>query len=167
MTLVGRSLDLKAGQAVDRVGVLLGLSFPCGPELERLALQWEGGLSYRPVLKGHDCSLSGIENQCKAMIQRGDPPEKTARYCLEALAAVLDKMCGGLLQELGDLPAGCAPIPYCGSASAQNMGQLSPRRNFLPTTLRARLYYAGKRGQHYEGSSPHCFASEFFSQVPY
>ena len=38
------------------------------------------------------------------MIQRGDPPEKTARYCLEALAAVLDKMCGGLLQELGDLP---------------------------------------------------------------
>lgn len=104
VTLVGRSLDLKAGQAVDRVGVLLGLSFPCGPELERLALQWEGGLSYRPVLKGHDCSLSGIENQCKAMIQRGDPPEKTARYCLEALAAVLDKMCGGLLQELGDLP---------------------------------------------------------------
>ena len=38
VTLVGRSLDLKAGQAVDRVGVLLGLSFPCGPELERLAL---------------------------------------------------------------------------------------------------------------------------------
>ena len=59
MTLVGRSLDLKAGQAVDRVGVLLGLSFPCGPELERLALQWEGGLSYRPVLKGHDCSSPG------------------------------------------------------------------------------------------------------------
>ena len=48
------------------MGVLLGLSFPCGPELERLALQWEGKLSYRPVLKGHDCSLSGIENQCKA-----------------------------------------------------------------------------------------------------
>ena len=104
VTLGGRSLELKAGQAGDRGGVLLGLSFPCGPELERLALQWEGGLSYRPVLKGHDCSLSGIENQCKAMIQRGDPPEKTARYCLEALATVLDKMCGGLLQELGDLP---------------------------------------------------------------
>ena len=37
---VAHSLDLKAGQAVDRVGVMLGLGFPCGPELERLALKW-------------------------------------------------------------------------------------------------------------------------------
>ena len=36
---VAHSLDLKAGQAVDRVGVMLGLGFPCGPELERLALK--------------------------------------------------------------------------------------------------------------------------------
>ena len=86
------------------VGLLLGLSFPCGPELERLALQWEGKLSYRPVLKGHDCSLSGIENQCKAMVDRGEPPAKIARHCLEAIAAVLDKMCSRLLEELGPLP---------------------------------------------------------------
>lgn len=104
ITLAAHSLDLKAGQAVDRVGLLLGLSFPCGPELERLALQWEGKLSYRPVLKGHDCSLSGIENQCKAMVDRGEPPAKIARHCLEAIAAVLDKMCSRLLEELGPLP---------------------------------------------------------------
>ena len=104
ITLAAHSLDLKAGQAVDRVGLLLGLSFPCGPELERLALQWEGTLSYRPVLKGHDCSLSGIENQCKAMVDRGEPPAKIARHCLEAIAAVLDKMCSRLLEELGPLP---------------------------------------------------------------
>ena len=100
ITLAAHSLDLKAGQAVDRVGLLLGLSFPCGPELERLALQWEGKLSYRPVLKGHDCSLSGIENQCKAMVDRGEPPAKIARHCLEAIASVLDKMCSRLLEEL-------------------------------------------------------------------
>ena len=104
ITLAAHSLDLKAGQAVDRVGLLLGLSFPCGPELERLALQWEGKLSYRPVLKGHDCSLSGIENQCKAMVGRGEPPAKIARHCLEAIASVLDKMCSRLLEELGPLP---------------------------------------------------------------
>ena len=104
ITLAAHSLDLKAGQAVDRVGLLLGLSFPCGPELERLALQWEGKLSYRPVLKGHDCSLSGIENQCRAMVDRGEPPTKIARHCLEAIAAVLDKMCSRLLEELGPLP---------------------------------------------------------------
>ena len=56
------------------------------------------------MLKGNDCSLSGIENQCKALLERGEPVEKIARYCIEAIAAVLDKMCGGLLEELGDLP---------------------------------------------------------------
>ena len=102
--LVAHSLDLKAGQAVDRVGVMLGLGFPCGPELERLALKWDEKILYRPVLKGNDCSLSGIENQCKALLDRGEPVEKIARYCIEAIYAVLDKMCGGLLEELGDLP---------------------------------------------------------------
>lgn len=52
ITLAAHSLDLKAGQAVDRVGLLLGLSFPCGPELERLALQWEGELSYPAGAQG-------------------------------------------------------------------------------------------------------------------
>lgn len=35
------SLDLKAGQAVDRVGVMLGLNFPAGGQLEKLAMQSE------------------------------------------------------------------------------------------------------------------------------
>ena len=34
---IGGSLDLHAGQFVDRVGVALGLSFPAGPALEELA----------------------------------------------------------------------------------------------------------------------------------
>jgi N6-L-threonylcarbamoyladenine synthase len=36
---VGCSLDLHAGQFVDRVGVALGLDFPAGPALEQLAAQ--------------------------------------------------------------------------------------------------------------------------------
>ena len=39
LTQIGCSLDLHAGQFVDRVGVALGLSFPAGPALEQLALQ--------------------------------------------------------------------------------------------------------------------------------
>ena len=37
ITELGTSLDLKAGQAVDRVGLMLGLDFPCGIQLEALA----------------------------------------------------------------------------------------------------------------------------------
>ncbi len=39
LTEIGGSLDLHAGQFVDRVGVALGLSFPAGPALEQLAEQ--------------------------------------------------------------------------------------------------------------------------------
>lgn len=37
LTEIGGSLDLHAGQFVDRVGVALGLDFPAGPALEQLA----------------------------------------------------------------------------------------------------------------------------------
>ena len=39
LTEIGSSLDLHAGQFVDRVGVALGLGFPAGPALEKLAEQ--------------------------------------------------------------------------------------------------------------------------------
>lgn len=102
--LAARSLDLKAGQAVDRVGVALGLAFPCGPELEQLALRWPEKVRVKPVLRGADCSLSGIENQCMAMLRQGRPPEETARFCLESIAAALEAMCAALLEEHGPLP---------------------------------------------------------------
>lgn len=37
--LAAHTLDLNAGQAIDRTGLMLGLKFPCGPQLEHLALK--------------------------------------------------------------------------------------------------------------------------------
>lgn len=102
--LAAGSLDLKAGQAVDRVGLMLGLRFPCGPELERLALSWPQPAPGKPAMKGADCSLSGIENQCRARVEQGRPPAETARFCLDSIAAALDEMCRRLLLKLGPLP---------------------------------------------------------------
>lgn len=102
--LAARSLDLKAGQAVDRVGVMLGLRFPCGPELEKLALACPLPLEAKPSMKGADCSLSGIENQCGAMLAKGRAPAEIARFCLCSIAAALDEMCRRLLDEMGPLP---------------------------------------------------------------
>ena len=102
--IVASSLDLKGGQAVDRAGVLLGLSFPAGVELEKLALRWESPIKVRPVMKGADCSLSGIENHCKKLFDTGHPKEEIARYCLEAVRAALEGMCTALLEQYGKLP---------------------------------------------------------------
>lgn len=101
---VACSLDLKAGQAVDRCGLLLGLAFPCGPELEALALQSSRQYRIRPVLKGADCCLSGLENQCAELLQTGAPKEDVARFCLLYIRGTLDAMAAVLLREYPGLP---------------------------------------------------------------
>lgn len=102
--IAAHSLDLKAGQAVDRVGLALGLDFPCGPALEKLALAWTEPVKARPSMRGADCSLSGVENQCLALLKAGHPREEVARTCIEAIAASLERMAAMLLEENGALP---------------------------------------------------------------
>ncbi|MGI6269532.1 MAG: peptidase M22 [Candidatus Howiella sp.] len=101
---IAGSLDLKAGQAVDRVGRLLGLPFPAGPALDRLAANGRSPERPRPTMKGADCCLSGIENQCAAFLAAGRAPEEVARYCIDAILAALDATCRILLAEHGPLP---------------------------------------------------------------
>lgn len=102
--VVAESLDLKAGQAVDRVGLMLGLVFPCGPELDILARRGSIDERIRPFISDGNCSLSGIENKCKKMITDGRNKEDVARFCVEYIAASLDKMTENLLQKYGNLP---------------------------------------------------------------
>ena len=49
---IGGSLDLHAGQLVDRAGVAMGLSFPAGPELEALAERGKAEGSAVPFQRG-------------------------------------------------------------------------------------------------------------------
>lgn len=73
LTLLGGTLDLHAGQVVDRVGVALGLPFPAGPHLEKLALQGhaEARLPVSMAESGLRCHLSGAESQAQRWIASG------------------------------------------------------------------------------------------------
>lgn len=104
ITQIGTSLDLKAGQAVDRVGLMLGLKFPCGAELEKLAAKTDIKFKLRPVLKGCDCCLSGLENNCAKMLKDGRTAEETARFCLEYISAVIISMTLAAQEKHGKLP---------------------------------------------------------------
>ena len=95
--LFARSLDLKAGQGGGPGGGMLGLRFPAGRELERLAKESEKTYRVRPVMKGADCSLSGIENRCQKMKLDGEADRDIARYCLDSILAAL---CGMTKEEL-------------------------------------------------------------------
>lgn len=101
---VAGSLDLKAGQLIDRVGVAMGLPFPAGIELEKLALKAGGTYAPKPSMEGTSCHLSGAENQCRARLERGEPAEEVARFCLDYVRTTLTEMTERLLLEYGDLP---------------------------------------------------------------
>lgn len=102
--LLAQSLDLKAGQLIDRVGVALGLEFPCGPALDRLAQRAPRLKGIRPSTRGADVSLSGVENQCMARLRQGQPPEMVARFCVQSVLEALRAMGTALLAEQGALP---------------------------------------------------------------
>lgn len=102
--LVGTSTDLKAGMAIDRVGVMLGLNFPAGPELEQLALRSSRKFNIRPSVKDMDCSLSGVENQCRKMMDQGEAPEDIALYCLRYVEETLAVMADHLVAQYPGLP---------------------------------------------------------------
>lgn len=104
LCVVGRTLDLNAGQAIDRVGLMLGLRFPCGKALEELALKYCGTVSVRPSVKDTDCCLSGLENICKKMSDSGESREKTAFYCLKYIESAVCKMTERITEKYGSLP---------------------------------------------------------------
>ena len=101
---VAGSADLKAGQAVDRVGVMLGLPFPAGKYLEELALSSTAKFKIKPTMKGAECCLSGIENKCRKMLDSGESREDIALFCLKSIEAALCGMTDALISEYGKLP---------------------------------------------------------------
>lgn len=102
--LIAKSLDIKAGQAVDRVGVMLGLDFPCGQQLDKLAQKSEKQFKIKINLKGDDCCLSGVENKCQKMLDDGYSKEDISRYCIEYIKLTLEEMTKNITQKYENLP---------------------------------------------------------------
>lgn len=104
ITEIGTSLDLKAGQAVDRVGVMLGLQFPCGKQLEELAEKSGQRFRIKPVLKDGSCCLSGVENKCAKMLADGEVPADIAMFCLQYIYSAIRGMALQAEEKYGKLP---------------------------------------------------------------
>ena len=102
--VVAHSLDLKAGQLIDRVGGMLGLPFPAGPALEKLALEAPQEKLPKASMDGACCHLSGVQNQCETLLKKGASPAEVARFCLSSVEAALTAMTETLLTTYGDLP---------------------------------------------------------------
>lgn len=99
------SLDLKAGQAIDRIGIELRLKFPCGPELEKLAIKSNKNFDNIKVFhRDLSFSLSGVENKCKQMLENKESPCDIALYCIKYIESAISDTCDLLLKQYGNLP---------------------------------------------------------------
>ena len=101
---IARTLDLNAGQLIDRIGIKLGLRFPCGRDLEALAMECDEKISVKATLKDADCCLSGGENLAEKMLREGKSRAYVARFAIEYVLAAVEGMSEALRQRYSDLP---------------------------------------------------------------
>lgn len=124
---LGGSADLHAGQLVDRVGVALGLPFPAGPALERLAFGQEAQ-SLLPVSMekgGLVCHLSGVETRAQQWIAQGAmSPEQIAAEVFDVLSRTVSRL---LVAACEAEQTGCAMV-VGGVASSSLLREALSRR---------------------------------------
>lgn len=70
-TIIGGSLDISAGQLIDRLGVMMGYDFPAGKELDDLAFESDDKSAYRTSVQNGYFNFSGIENMFKKDLADG------------------------------------------------------------------------------------------------
>ena len=129
---LGTSSDLYAGQAVDRVGVKLGFGFPAGVEVSRLAAECAEPIKPRSSVKGMACSLSGLENQCNALLAAGRSPAYVCKYCLLCVADTVVKMTKAAQKEYPGLPVVCAGGVMSSDVIRTWVQQRLPQVYFVP-----------------------------------
>ncbi len=105
---IGGTTDLSAGQLIDRTGQLLGMQFPAGKMLDRIAGYSEGKNSFRVRLKGLEFSLSGVENQVKDMVEDHRLPSDIARFALLTIASVVERTTQAARRQYPGLPVICS-----------------------------------------------------------
>ncbi len=83
---IGGTSDISAGQLIDRTGKMLGVAFPAGKALDGLTCGQDIGQYFRVKINDFSFSLSGVENQVKAMVEHGEEHTWIACYVLDTIA---------------------------------------------------------------------------------
>ncbi len=96
--VLGSTVDDAAGECFDKTGKLMGLAYPAGPEIDRLAEQGNpGAFDFpRPMLNdaGDDFSFSGLKTAVRYFLRDHpgllDDPQKIRDLCASIQAAIVE-----------------------------------------------------------------------------
>ncbi len=107
--LLGDTLDDAAGEAFDKTAKLLGLGYPGGPALAKIALQGKARFTLpRPMLHSKDLnfSFSGLKTAVLTLVNKVQPLDAQAQADIawefqEAVTEILTTKCMSALRETG------------------------------------------------------------------
>jgi N6-L-threonylcarbamoyladenine synthase len=93
VSVVGETDDINAGQLIDRVGVMMGLSFPAGREMEKAAAEFTGKIyKHQVCVREGRCSLSGGENIAAKIYEKNRDRSETAAFVFDFVCRTLIAM---------------------------------------------------------------------------
>ncbi len=125
VTLAGEGADLHAGQVIDRVGVMMGLKFPCGKEMEALAADY---LAVNPPVKGLKVSvkdgvshLSGLENMASELWRRTGDKGQVSAYVLSFIGKTLRRMTDQIQSARAERGEDFLPVVYAGGVMSNKL----------------------------------------------
>jgi len=125
MTVIGQTLDDAAGEAFDKTGKLLGLGYPAGPILDKLAQQGKAVFDFpEPQIPALDFSFSGLKTSFLYFLKRN--LESNPNFIQENLndisASVQARIVSVLMNKLikASAQTGISEIAIAGGVSANS-----------------------------------------------
>lgn len=126
MEVLGETRDDAAGEAFDKVAKLMGLAYPGGPVLDRLAQNGDPDKFHfsKPRVSGLDMSFSGLKTQIWQFLQHGQQQDSEfiAVNQSDIAASVQDSIVGVLMEKLENAvnATGITEVAIAGGVSANS-----------------------------------------------
>ncbi len=88
----GETLDIGMGNCLDKFGRIANLNFPCGPKIEKLALNAKKYLDLPYSIKGMDIAFSGLLTSAENLYKKGEKLEDICFSIQETAFAALTEI---------------------------------------------------------------------------
>jgi N6-L-threonylcarbamoyladenine synthase len=103
MEILGQTIDDAAGEAFDKTGKMLGLDYPAGPIIDRLAKEGKPVFKFpEPKIEGLDFSFSGLKTSIMYFLKKqvAENPNFIAENLSDICASVQERIVSILINKL-------------------------------------------------------------------
>ena len=125
MEVIGETIDDAAGEAFDKTGKIMGLDYPAGPVIDRLAAKGQARFTFtEPNVGGLNFSFSGLKTSILHFLKKGikDDPDFIQNNLEDICRSVQDRIISILMNKLDKAiqQTGIKEVAIAGGVSANS-----------------------------------------------